>query len=125
MKRPSSHLRLTLLLVLMLLLATGGLMLASGLAGAVPLAGDGPHEALDRVVPGMTRAEDLAGLGLGDLEMVSGGDAAARITRIDRAVDACRAAAGWCTGYLLHQDGAPDAVLLVMDGRVVFKGIAA
>lgn len=125
MKRPSSHLRLTVLLFLMLLLATGGLMLASGLAGAVPLAGDGPREALDRVVPGMTRAEDLSGLGLDGLQMVSGGEAAARIAGIDRTVDACLAAKGWCTGYLLHQDGVPDAVLLVMDGRVVFKGIAA
>lgn len=125
MKRPSSHVRLMALLCLMLLVATGGLMLASNLAGAMPVQAVSTGEALDRVVPGMTRAEDLAGLGLADPQTLDARQAAARLNRIDRTVDACLAAQSWCTGYVFHQNAAPDAVLLVMDGRVVFKGFAA
>ena len=124
MKRPSSHIRLMALLCLMLPAGTGGLVLASSLAGAAPFAAQTPRDAYDSVVPGLTRAEDLAGIGLANLQTLTAAQAAARLHRIDRTVDACLAAQGWCTGYLLHQGGG-DAVLLVMDGRVVFKGIAA
>jgi len=124
MKRPSSHARLMALLCLMLLLATGGLVPASNLAGAAPFQAETPRDAYDSVVPGMTRAEDLAGIGLAGLQTVTAAQAAARLHRIDRTIDACLAAQSWCTGYLLRQGGG-DAVLLVMDGRVVFKGFAA
>jgi hypothetical protein len=129
MKRPQSHIktahvRLMMLLSLLLALATGGLVLASSLASAVPLKAEPSQEAFDRVVPGMTRAEDLAGIGFDKPQILTATQAAARLNRIDRTVDACVAAQSWCAGYVFH-DGKADAVLLVMDGRVVFKGIAA
>jgi hypothetical protein len=125
MKTRSTHFRLLVLLCLLLTLATGALMLASDLAGAAPFQADPARDAYERVVPGMTRAEDLAGLGIATASPLSGTNAAARLPhRIDRAIDACVAAQDWCTGYVVPQAGR-DAVLLVMNGRVIFKAIAA
>lgn len=122
-----AHRKLLFLLSLMLALVTGGLVLASSLADAVAQPAPAANEALDRVVPGLTRADDLAGLGFGTPAVLSGAEAAAHLpARIDRAVDACLAAGIYCNGYLFPASGnGHAAVLLVMDGRVIFKGMAA
>jgi len=120
-----AHRKLLFLLCLMLAVVTGTLVVASSLADAVALPAPAATEALDRVVPGMTRADDLAGLGFGTPAILSGFDAAARLPQhIDRSVDACLAAGAYCNGYLFPLAGGDHAVLLVMDGRVIFKGLA-
>jgi hypothetical protein len=74
-------------------------------------------EAFDRIVPGMTRADDLAGLGF-DLHGAAIADAGALATIKGRAADACLAADRFCTGYVF---AGGKIVLLVMDGRVTQK----
>ena len=76
-------------------------------------------DAYERIVPGMTRADDLAGLGFDTHDA-----AVADNTLLDRikgqAADACIAADRYCTGYVFHPKGG-EVVLLVMDGRVTDK----
>ena len=90
-------------------------------------------EAFDRIVPGLTRAEDVAGLGL-DLqgsEMVPGTDLGRRLPSIAMRAKDCIRAGQFCTGYVLPKaatSGAPPRprmVLLVRNGRVVDKVLSA
>ena len=75
-------------------------------------------DAFDRIVPGMTRADDLAGLGF-DIRVASIADYEAMSHLKTRAADACMAANGFCTGYVFG-----NVTLLVMDGRVIDKAMA-
>ena len=78
-------------------------------------------DAFDRVVPGMTRADDLAGLGF-DTHAAAVANAALLDRIKGRAADACIAADRYCTGYVFASR-AGEVVLLVMDGRVTDKVI--
>jgi hypothetical protein len=79
--------------------------------------GSDASEAFDRIVPGMTRADDLAALGF-DPHAAAIADAEALQHLKGRAVDACLAADRFCTGYVFGK-----VTLLVMDGRVIDKVI--
>ena len=78
-------------------------------------------DAYDRIVPGMTRADDLAGLGF-DTHVAAVANAALLDRIKGRAADACIAADRYCTGYVFASR-AGEVVLLVMDGRVTDKVI--
>lgn len=95
-------------------------------AGAVPLA-----QAFDQIVPGLTRADDLAGLGLDPVHAASGTLSstalASRFGAEDTApaVEACINAEAFCTGYVFRPGPQAEITLLVMNGRVVHKVFAA
>ena len=95
---------------------------AAALTGAGLLTEKTPDqvsEAFDRIVPGMTRADDLAGLGL-DARAASLVAAATLPQVHGQTADACIAAQDYCTGYVFHSR-AGEVVLLVMEGRVIDK----
>jgi hypothetical protein len=138
MKHPNTHARLLGLLCLLMVaiplaLAGCGTLLAPDSRGQAA-------EALDQIVPGMTRAEDLANMGI-DLtggETLSSAGVASRFASTDPHVQACVQAGLYCTGYVVHAAasggflapllGAPkpvQVVLLVMNGRVMDKVLSA
>jgi hypothetical protein len=102
-----------------LLLVPAAFAVLTGCGLLTDHASDKTADAFDRIVPGMTRADDLAGLGF-DLQGAAVADAAT-LGRIEgRAADACLAADRFCTGYVFAARGG-QVVLLVMDGRVTQK----
>lgn len=142
MKHPNTHARLLGLLCLLMVaiplaLAGCGALLAPDRSGQAA-------EALDQIVPGMTRAEDLANMGI-DLnggETLSSADVASRFASAEPHVQACIQAGLYCTGYVVHAAasggflvpllapllGRPkpmQVVLLVMNGRVMDKVLPA
>ncbi|HEY4076365.1 MAG TPA: hypothetical protein VGM26_05470 [Rhizomicrobium sp.] len=96
--------------------------------------GDNPRrlaESFDRIVPGMTQAQDLPGLGFdtrpGHMDMLSAADIESRFpstANSDPAVRACLRAEPYCTGFVFHSGRQHDVTLLVMNGRVVHKVFA-
>lgn len=95
---------------------------AAALTGTGLLTDRGPEqvsEAFDRIVPGMTRADDLAGLGF-DPHAAAVADNALLDRLKGDAAQACIAADRYCTGFVFHPKGG-EVVLLVMDGRVTDK----
>lgn len=133
MKRPNTHIRLLGLLGLLLV----GIPLL--LAGSGRFLGTEPGdqaEAFDRIVPGLTRAEDIAsiGLDLNNSQMLTGADVARRLPAAGARAQACIQAGVFCTGYvlpatlgggLLAKPQAAQMVLLVMNGRVVDKVLSS
>jgi hypothetical protein len=120
MRRFSAHGKLLALMSALLVLPAA----AAALTGCGLLAGpaaDRIADAYDRIVPGMTRANDLAGLGF-DTHDATVADNALLDHIKDRAADACIAADRYCTGYVFASH-AGEVVLLVMDGRVTDKAI--
>ena len=146
MKRLDAHSKL-LSLLCFLLLACGSLVVLAGCGGLLPdqkAASTSPlesydqvAEAFDRIVPGMTQAEDLPNLGfdtrtrnvdvLSHLNIAKRFAPAAGMRREhpNPAVQACIRADVYCTGYVFHPGGhesrPADVILLVMNGRVVHK----
>lgn len=149
MKTRDSHHRL-LRLLCMVMLASAGLLLLAGSGGVLPFeqAARGPSESgnavadsFDRIVPGMTRADDLPGLGFdtAKADMLSRPDLARRFPRGARrdGVRDCIQAGIYCTALAFHAVPAADPfglrrivhdapkpadiVLLVMNGRVIHK----
>ena len=133
MKRPNTHIRL---LGLLSLLLVGIPLLLAGCGSFFGAQTSDQAEAFDRIVPGLTRAEDVAGMGL-DLQgsqMLSGADIARRLPAVGMRAQACIRAGIFCTGYvlpaklgggLLAKPQAAEMVLLVMNGRVVDKVLSA
>ena len=118
MRRLTAHGKLMALMSALLVVPAA----AAALTGTGLLTGASPDritEAFDRVVPGMTRADDLAGLGFDTHEAAVADDALLDRIKGD-AAQACIAADRWCTGYVFHPKGG-EVVLLVMDGRVTDK----
>lgn len=146
MKRLDAHSKL-LSLLCFLLLACGSLVVLAGCGGLLPdqkTASASPPEsydqvaeAFDRIVPGMTQAEDLASLGFdahnGNVDVLSYLNIENRFLpttgmrreHLKPAVQACIRAQAYCTGYVFHsgrgERWSADVVLLVMNGRVVHK----
>ena len=88
-------------------------------------------ESFDRIVPGMTQAQDLPGLGFdtrpGHMDMLSTFDIESRFPRTTNsnpAVQACLRAQPYCTAFVFHADQMHAVTLLVMNGRVVHKVFA-
>ena len=123
-----------LMAFLCLILVTGGLVTA-GIAGAhpdsTPLPGTATlSEAFDRIVPGMTQADDLPALGF---DATDGRTALLPPAAIqhrflasrDAGIGDCIRAALYCTGFVFPAGGNSPAsgkiTLLVMNGRVVHK----
>lgn len=138
MKHTNTHARLLGLLCLLMV----GIPLALAGCGSLlaPDSRSQAAEALDQIVPGMTRAEDLANMGidLTDGETLSSAGVASRFASTDPHVQACVQAGLYCTGYVVHAAasggflapllGAPkpvQVVLLVMNGRVMDKVLSA
>ena len=133
MKHPNTHLRLLGLLTLLLI---GIPLLLAGCGSFLGAQTSDQAEAFDRIVPGLTRAEDVAGMGL-DLqgsEMLSGADIARRLPSVGMRAQSCIRAGIFCTGYvlpatlgggLLAKPQSAQMVLLVMNGRVVDKVLSA
>ena len=138
MKRTNTHARLLGLLCLLmvgipLLLAGCGAMLTPGSPGQTA-------DAFDQIVPGMTRAEDLANIGI-DLtgsEALSAADIARRLASAGPGAQACIQAGIYCTGYVVRSAPAggllatyldrpkpAQIVLLVMNGRVMDKVLSS
>jgi hypothetical protein len=134
MKRATTHVRL---LGLLCLLMVGIPLLLAGCGALLsPEIDSQTAEAFDRIVPGMTRIEDLANIGM-DLqggETLSGAQIARRFASAGPHVQDCIQAGLYCTGYVLQYRpsssllspilGAPkpaQVVLLVMNGRVMDK----
>jgi sulfur carrier protein ThiS len=115
------------------LLAGCGALLPEQKAHAPFESADQVAESYDQIVPGMTRADDLAHLGFdtAKVAMLSSRDIAQRLGSADPAVRACIRAEIYCTGFVFHpvtvsglfqHPGQPgDIVLLVMNGRVIHK----
>jgi hypothetical protein len=146
MIRLDAHRRL-LSLLCFLLLVCGSLVVLAGCGGLLPdqkAAGASPFEshdqaaeAFDRIVPGMTHAEDLANLGFdahtGTVDVLSYLNIEKRFLpatgmrreHLNPAVQACIRAQAYCTGYVFHpgrgERWSADVILLVMNGRVVHK----
>jgi hypothetical protein len=134
MKRATTHAKLLGLLCLLLV----GIPLLLAGCGALlsPQTDTQTAEAFDRIVPGMTRAEDLASFGI-DLqagEALSSAQIARRFASAGPRIRECIQAGLYCTGYVLQSGppggllspllGAPkpaQVVLLVMNGRVIDK----
>lgn len=118
MRHLSTHGKLlTLMSALLVIPAAAAALTGCGVLTA-PTA-DRIADAYDRVVPGMTRADDLDGLGF-DTHAAAIADTALLDRIKGRAADACIAADRYCTGYVFHPHGG-EIVLLVMDGRVTDK----
>lgn len=118
MRHKTTHGKLLALMSALLVVpAAAAALTGAGLLTA-PTA-DRMTEAYERIVPGMTRADDLAGLGFDPHQA-----AVADNRLLDRlkgdAAQACIAADRYCTGYVFHPRGG-EVVLLVMDGRVTDK----
>jgi hypothetical protein len=124
MKRLDAHSKLMSLLCF-LLLAAGSLMLLSGCGGGLLPDQKGQNaspfetydqvvDAFDQIVPGMTRAEDLANLGFdartANVDVLSYVNveerflpaAGVRWEHLNPAVQACIRAELFCTGYVFH-----------------------
>jgi hypothetical protein len=90
-------------------------------------------ESFDRIVPGMTQAQDLPNLGFdasaGNVDVLSHVNIEKRFLaapglrweQLDPTVRACINAQVYCSGYVFHPRRAADVTLLVMNGRVVHK----
>ena len=115
MRRLSTHGKL-LALLSALLLAPAAVAAATGTGLLADQASEQVAEAFDRVVPGMTRADDLASLGF-DTHAAKIADSAVVSHLQGQAAHDCIAADQYCTGYVFHG----GVVLLVMDGRVIDK----
>ena len=123
----SAHRKLMSLLCF-LLLASGSLVLLAGgelLAGQKAAGQLEAAEAFDRIVPGLTQAQDLPGLGFdaGTARLLSHQNVAQRIlpsASPDPAVQACIRAGAYCTGFVYPGPGS-EVMLLVMNGRVMDK----
>jgi hypothetical protein len=130
--------RKLLSLLCFLLLAPAGLLAGCGLLSAQ----DGPSapaasqarlaESFDRIVPGMTQAQDLPGLGFdtrpGHMDMLSAADIERRFQsggNANPAVRACLDAEPYCTGFVFRSGRQQNVTLLVMNGRVVHKVFAS
>lgn len=114
--------------------AAAGPALLSACSGLFP---DGPKtglfenydqvaESFDRIVPGMTQAQDLKGFGFDTLQAdVLPARAVAQRFRADPGVAACLDAAQYCSALAFHsRQGtrwSADVTLLVMNGRVIHK----
>ncbi len=134
MKHANFHARL--LGLLCLLLVGIPLLLAGSAALLAPQSGIEATGAFDQIVPGMTRAEDLASFGI-DIEggeALSSAQIAQRFASAGPRERACIEAGAYCTGYLVASSpagglfarflGRPAPtrlVVLVMNGRVVDK----
>jgi len=148
MRTRDAHRRLLLLLCLVLcasaaLLAGGGALLPERTARGPAESYDQVAESFDRIVPGMTRVDDLPSLGFDTLkaDMLSPLDLQRRFLRGARRDDStlrdCIQAGIYCTGFVFHAAAAADPfgfqrithntrrpadiVLLVMNGRVIHK----
>lgn len=131
MKRLDAHGKLVSLLCL-LLLASTSLVLLAGCGGLWPdqKAADQLEaaEAFDRIVPGLTQAQDLPALGFDarTAKLLSQQNAAQRIhpsgsrEHPDSAVQACIRAGAYCTG-IVYPGPTSEVILLVMNGRVMHK----
>lgn len=136
-------------LLCLLFLAGGGLIALGGGAFLPREKAQGAFEtrgadAFDQIVPGMTRAEDLANLGFDIVhgEVLSAREVERRLAsdpRRESTVETCLGARLYCTAYLFHAGhaadlmaGVPglarpdraadrDIILLIMDGRVIHK----
>ncbi len=146
MRRLDAHAKL-LSLLCFLLVASGSLLALAG--PSERQAAFASDDAFDQIVPGMTRAEDLATIGFDTgnaAEVLSTAGIQARFLAAGReqpgsGVRACLRAQTWCTGYVFHpvrsgdllgealdfahpgKHRPDDIVLLVMNGRVVHKVI--
>jgi hypothetical protein len=142
MKQRDAHRRLLTLLSLVLcatvaLLAGCGALLPQQKASQST---DRMAEAFDEIVPGMTRADDLPGLGFDTAaaDVLSARAIAQRFAR-EAGVRDCIHDALYCTGFVFHAAGTSglfqrvshsarqpaDVVLLVMNGRVIHKVFSA
>jgi hypothetical protein len=142
MKRDAHRKLLTLLCFAMgtslMLLAGCGALLPEQKARTPFENADQVAEAFDRIVPGMTRADDLPNLGFDTarVDVLSTHDVEQRFRDADPAVRACIRAEIYCTGYVFHpatasglfqrvsHSGSADVTLLVMNGRVIHKVFA-
>jgi hypothetical protein len=115
MRRFSTHGKL-LALLSALLLAPLAVAAATGFGLLADQASDQVSDAYDRVVPGMTRADDLASLGF-DTHAARIADNQTVSSLKGPAAHDCVAADQYCTGYVFRG----GVVLLVMDGRVIDK----
>jgi hypothetical protein len=148
MKQRNAHLKLLALLCLVMCATASLVLLAGCTLRPEQMARGASHdqvvEAFDQIVPGMTRADDLPGLGFdtAHLDMLSSSDLARRAAadmrgkNLDPAVRACVEADVYCTGFVFHlaagrsvadlfgaasQRQSGDIILLVMNGRVIHK----
>jgi hypothetical protein len=123
MKKLDAHSKLIAMLGLLLVAAAGPAILTA-CSGLFPhgLGGSEATEAFDRIVPGMTRAEDLPALGFdtAHTDLLSAREVKARLAS-DAAVTACVQAGIYCTGMVFHPAHAAKVTLLVMNGRVMHK----
>ena len=108
---------LTLMSALLVIPAAAAALTGTGLLTAP--AAEKITEAYERIVPGMTRADDLPGLGFDTHDAAVADNALLDHIKGD-AAQACIAADRYCTGYVFHPKGG-EVVLLVMDGRVTDK----
>ncbi len=133
MKKPDAHRKLMSLLCLLLLAAAGPALLSacSGLFPDGPKTGlfesyDQVADSFDRIVPGMTQAQDLKGFGFDTLQadLLPAREVARRF-HADPGVAACLDAGPYCSALAFHPGhGArwsADVTLLVMNGRVIHK----
>jgi hypothetical protein len=119
-----------LLAFLCLILVTGG-MVTAGVAGArpdstPPRSTVALTEAFDRIVPGMTQADDLPAMGFdaadGRTAMLPPAEIQRRfLSSTDTGIQGCIRAELYCTGFVFPTDAKGRVTLLVMNGRVVHK----
>lgn len=119
-----------LLAFLCLILVTGG-MVTAGVAGArpdstPPRSAATLTEAFDRIVPGMTQADDLPALGFdatdGRTTMLPPAAIQRRfLSSREAGLRDCIRAELYCTGFVFPAGGSGKITLLVMNGRVVHK----
>lgn len=123
-----------LLAFLSLILVAGG-MVTAGVAGARPDSTPPRSvatltESFDRIVPGMTQADDLPAMGFdaadGHTAMLPPADIQRRfLSSRDAGIQGCIRAELYCTGFVFPAGGNGPAsgkiTLLVMNGRVVHK----
>jgi hypothetical protein len=142
MKKLDAHRKLMSLMCLALV-GTMGLVGLAGCGGGLLPESQGHSatpfetydqvvESFDRIVPGMTQAQDLPNLGFdattGKVDLLSDVKIEARFRpaggrweQVAPAVRACINAQVYCTGYVFHPSRAAEVTLLVMNGRVVHK----
>lgn len=146
MKSRNAHRKLLTLLCLAMgtslaLLAGCGALLPQQNARAPFESYEQVAESFDRIVPGMTRADDLPNLGFGTdkVEVLSSRDVEQRFRKADPTVQSCIRAEIYCTGFVFHpairrgsdmfgfgrvarnEGRSADVTLLVMNGRVIHK----